>query len=171
MATRDAPAIIRRVSRMGGFTLIELLVVAVLLAIFAAVSVSTVQGADEQSQLAAAQQTVRVIAGQIDVYRQVHGEWPANIDPLWFSNYKLPLNPLQPDHAHTVADDVDGSGNDRKWHPQNKTTESFPFWYNPLNGAFRIRVPSQATDAGTLELYNAANGSHVPSLASTGLVP
>jgi len=155
----------------NGFTLIELLLVTVLLAIFAAVVVVNVQEADNASRVASAQQAIRVISKQIDVFRQVKGSWPATIDPTWFRNYKLPLNPLVPAHPRTINNDIDGSNNPAKWHPQDKTTQNFPFWYNARNGAVRIRVPVQKSEAETLALYNAANGTHVTALNITTLVP
>jgi type II secretory pathway pseudopilin PulG len=147
------------------------LVVVVLLAIFAAVVVINIQGTEKETEVPAALQVTQVISKQIDVYRQVHGKWPTRIEELWFQNYKLPVNPLVRDHPRTINSDIDGTNNPAKWHPENKTTSSFPFWYNATNGAVRIRVPKQATDTETLALYNAANGSNATSLGSTSLTP
>ena len=69
---------------------------------------------------------------------------------MWFQNYKLPLNPLVPNHAANINSDIDGSNNAAKWHPVDRTTLQFTFWYNARNGAVRIRVPRQATEAQTL---------------------
>lgn len=154
-----------------GFTLIELLVVAILLAIFAAVVVVNIEGADEEAGVPSARQAIQVISKQIDLYRQVNGTWPATIDVAWFQNYKLPLNPLAPNHTANINSDVDGSNNAAKWHPSDKTTLNFPFWYNAKNGAVRIRVPRQSSDTETLALYNAANGSRVTSLSGISLAP
>lgn len=158
-----------RVAIRQGFTLIELLVVAILLAIFAAVVVVNIQGADKEAGVPSARQAIQVISKQIDVYRQVNGSWPAMIDVVWFQNYKLPVNPLVPNHPATINSDIDGTNNPAKWHPSDKTTLNFPFWYNATNGAVRIRVPKQSTNAETLALYNAANGTTVTSLASISL--
>ena len=154
-----------------GFTLVELLVVVVLLAIFAAVVVVNLQGADKEAGVPAARQAIQVISKQIDVYRQANGKWPTRIEVQWFQNYKLPVNPLVPNHRATINSDIDGANNSAKWHPNDKTTLNFPFWYNAKNGAVRIRVPVQPTDAQTLALYNSANGSNATSLASISLTP
>jgi hypothetical protein len=73
---------------------------------------------------------------------------------------------LQPDHPRTIQSDYDQSRSG-KWHPIDKTTANHPFWYNPANGAFRIRVPRQATNAETLALYNRVNGTSVRALDDT----
>lgn len=160
-----------RASLRQGFTLVELLVVVVVLAIFAAVVVVNLQGADKAAAIPAAHRAIQVISKQIDVYRQMNGKWPPTIDAAWFQNYKLPVNPLMPNHSATINSDIDGSDNPAKWHPNDKTTLNFPYWYNARNGAVRIRVPKQATDAETLALYNDANGTNVTSLSGTALVP
>lgn len=135
----------------------------VVIAVFAAVVVAPLGNADQESRTSAALHTVKMIRDQLLRHHDVNGAWPATIDPAWFRYQKLPVNPFVPGHRNTVLSDVDGSNNAAKWHPDDKTTRTHPFWYNRLNGAFRIRVPVQATDAETLRLYNAANGVELPA--------
>ena len=156
--------------RLSAFTLIELLIVAVLIALFAAITVPELAGSDDEARAATAFQAVRAIARQIEQHREPDGTWPGNIEPAWFRGYKLPVNPLHPDHNRDIRADVDGSNNADKWHPSDKTTTKFPFWYNPRNGAFRVRVPVQDSDAATLALYNLANNTEVPDLGATAKV-
>ena len=133
--------------------------------------VVNIQGADKEAGVPSARQAIQVISKQIDVYRQANGKWPTRIEAQWFQNYKLPVNPLVPNHSATINSDIDGANNSAKWHPNDKSTLNFPFWYNATNGAVRIRVPRQSTDAQTLALYNAANGSTVTSLSTVSLKP
>ncbi len=156
----------RRHSQAAGFTLIEILIVAVLLAIFAAAVVPSLTSHDDDARVAAAFNLVRSIGRQIDRNRDSDGNFPARVEAAWFQGYKLPVNPLHPDHPNTIQSDTDLSGSG-KWHPINKTTVAHPFWYNPANGAIRIRVPRQATDAETLALYNRANGTNVRAYNGT----
>ncbi len=149
-----------------GFTLVELLIVAVLLAIFAAAVVPNLTNHDDDARAAAAFNVVRSIGRQIDRNRDSDGNFPARVEVVWFQGYKLPANPLHPDHHNTIQSDNDQTGSG-KWHPIDKTTTNHPFWYNPANGAIRIRVPRQATDAETLALYNRANGTSVSTYRGT----
>lgn len=86
--------------------MIELLVVVVLLAIFAAVVVVNLQGANKEIGVPAARQAIQVISKQIEVYRQVNGNWPTRIEVQWFQNYKLPVNPWVPNHPATINCDM-----------------------------------------------------------------
>ena len=157
---------LRSATTRNGFTLVELLVVVVLLAIFAAAIVPSLSGRDAEAKAASAHSAVRSIARQLEQHRSSNGDWPAQVEAAWFRGYKLPVNPLQPNHPRTVQDDINPAHG--KWHPRDKTTDNFPFWYNPLNGAIRIRVPRQASDEETLALYNAANGADVAFFTGTG---
>lgn len=148
-----------------GFTLVELLVVAVVLAIFAAVVTASMVDADKEPKISAAHHTAKMIQKQINQHRDTKGSWPANVDLAWFRHSQPPVNPFVPEHLNNVLSDVDAVNDPNKWHPSGKTTQSFPFWFNPQNGAFRIRVPAQSSDAETLALYNAANGVKLTALS------
>lgn len=52
-------------------------------------------------------------------------------------------------------------------HPLNKTLAVgiYPYWYNNVIDALRIRVLSQPTTGGTLALYNELNASSMNNLA------
>ena len=142
-------------SSLLGFSLLELLVVVVILATLAAIVVPIILKSDDDAKLSAAQQIVRQVEQRISLAKHKDGEWPANIQQAWF--HSTPKNPFALNHRKTIYDDVDGSNNANKWQPNDKTTKDFPFWYNRRNGAFRIRVPEQASAPETLELYNKAN--------------
>lgn len=148
-----------------GFSLVELLLVVIILAILVAIVLPSILSSDDEAEIAAAQQVVRIVRQQLDVEHGKSSQWPANIQREWFVGGILPKNPFVRNHPRTAQSDVDGENNRDKWHPRDKTTENHPFWYNRANGAFRIRVPEQKTNADTLALYNQANRTNARSLS------
>ena len=152
-------------TRTQGFTLLELLIVAVLLAVFAAIIVPSLTGADDEATAATAYSVVRTVGRILERKRDENGDWPANIEAEWFRGHKLPVNPFEPTHRRTIRQNIDPDPTE--WHPSQKTTRNHPFWYNPSNGAFRVLVPQQPTDAETVALYNLANGSAISSLSDS----
>ena len=93
-----------------------------------------------------------------------HG-FPDRLEPAWFGG-DVPSNPLAaPDHAWL---DVAPDG-DTKVHPPDPVLDPSSgvqagFWYSPVAGVFRARVPAQLTVRATLELYNQVNGVALTSL-------
>ena len=156
----------RKIRCHQGFTLIELLIVLIILSILAAIVYPMYSDSTHSSTNAVAITLVQGVVKKIDIYKLKHGSWPSSIQSEWFRGYKLPVNPFVPGHTRSINDDLDGS-KINKWHPYGKTTELYPFWYNPLNGAFRMRVPAQRTDAETLALYNMINKTSVSGMSSS----
>ncbi len=150
-----------------GFSLLEFLVVIIILATLAAIVFPAILGSDEDAKIAVAQSIVKTVQKQVDIVHKTTGKIPGNIQREWFVGNILPKNPLVPEHPRSITDDVDGSNNPNKWHPTDKTTSSFPFWYNAHNGAFRIRVPEQASGEQTLALYNRVNMTDARRLNDT----
>lgn len=104
---------------------------------------------------------VRAATDQADL--NVRG-WPKTIDPAWFES-NPPVNGLVPtdrpwlEVASAQDEDLD--------HPtirQSVTGRLATFWYNPGTGQIRARVGPSVSDRKALELYNAINGSAVPTL-------
>ena len=151
--------------KRDGFTLVELLIVAVVLAIFAAFVVQSIANTEVDAKISAAQNVTKMVQRKVDEHYARYGEWPQEIPVNWFLGYKLPVNPLEPEHKKTIQNDYDRSNNPFKYHPRTKTTKNWPFWYNLSNGAFRIRVPEQESDAETLALYNLVNLTNAASLS------
>ena len=158
-------AVHKQIVKRGGFTLVELLIVVVVLAIFAAFVVQSISNTEEEAQISAAQNVTKMVQRKIEEHHARYGEWPQEIPVNWFLGYKLPVNPLEPDHRKTIQNDYDRSNNPFKYHPRTKTTRNWPFWYNLSNGAFRIRVPEQESDAETLALYNLVNLTQANSMS------
>jgi len=152
-----------------GFSLVELVIVIMILGILMAVAVPALVTVVDNANVKATRATVRTIRDKIATYRMSNCEYPDTIQPEWFSNGRLPPNPFKPDHPILQ---IDSSGNKDKLHPIYKIIQDNPshgqgFWYNPLNGAFRARVPYQKTDAATLDLYNEVNGADVTGYRDT----
>lgn len=154
--------------RRCGFTLVEILIVVVILGILAAVVVPQFSDASEGARVSATAANVRAVQDQIAMYQARNGVYPSVIDEGWFKTELT--SPVGQGLPETVG--YDDSNNASKWHTTAKGVppEGIPvswggiYWYNPLNGAFRARVPQQATDVETLELYNKVNNTGVTSL-------
>ncbi len=142
-----------------GFTLIELLIVVVILSTFASIAVPTLFSKTDDSKIVVAITTVKNVQKKIQSHQLLNGQWPTQIDKSWFINRKNPRSPFNPNYEGATANI---QNIEDKWHPEYKTIERYPpFWYNKHNGAFRIRVPTQATEELTVELYNRVNYSSV----------
>lgn len=113
------------------------------------------------------QQQIMLQAALERVARNEYG-FPITIDPEWFGDM-VPLNPLV------------GAGHDwmeiatadeaRLAHPDVRTADDPSlscFWYNPVNGIVRARVPHGVSDEKALALYNFVNGCNLPSLFASG---
>lgn len=151
--------------KQTAFTLVELLILVVVISILTAIVFPTISDVSDQTRLTAAQTSVRAIQKQIDIHKTKTGQYAPTLQVEWFRGYKIPKSPY-------------GSGNGtpvfyanklNKLHPTFKEVNSrTPYWYNSMTGLVRIRVPVQASDVETLELYNAANSSNIPDLNYTG---
>ena len=142
-----------------GYTLIELLIVVVILSTLASIVMPRLFSKTDESKVIVAITTVKNVQKKIQSYHLLNGQWPTEIDRAWFTTKKYPRSPFYPNFDGPTAN-IQNLGD--KWHPEYKTIERYPpFWYNIDNGSFRIRVPSQATDEETIELYNRVNTSAV----------
>ncbi len=113
------------------------------------------------------QQQIMLQAALERVPRNEYG-FPITIDPEWFGDM-VPRNPLvDVDHPWM---EVAGSDEARLAHPAIRTADEASvacFWYNPITGIVRARVPHEVSDEGTLEMYNFVNGCNLPSLFASG---
>ncbi|MFZ4750231.1 MAG: hypothetical protein ACOYMM_06950 [Phycisphaerales bacterium] len=83
---------------------------------------------------------------------------PHQIDPSWFSDAPA-KNMLATQSAPWVELALPGELD--KNHPKDPTFRGgrgAMFWYNPVRGIVRARVPDQTTDESTLALYEQING-------------
>lgn len=148
----------------SGFTLIELLIVVVILSTLASIVAPNFYSLGDRGKITAANTTVQNIQKKITAYRTLNDHWPTDIDNSWFIHKKYPRSPFATNYTGNTINVNDSPA---KWHPRFKTLGQYPpFWYCRGNGSFRIRVPAQATDTETLELYNSANMSNVTNLNS-----
>jgi prepilin-type N-terminal cleavage/methylation domain-containing protein len=150
-----------------GFTLVEVLIVVVLMAIMATVAMTQVNNSVTDAQVATAQEIVATVQRRIRAAQVLDTSTPGELDIQWFTPPRLPSNPFQLDMPLSRSY-IDASNDPSLMHPADKTTESgSPYWYNPQNGVFRMRVPWQGNASDTLDLYNRCNGTRSTDVADT----
>ena len=154
------------VSRVGkGFTLVEILIVVVILGVLAVMVVPQFASASTDAKASSASAIINQVQKKILIYYGTNGDYPDEIDPDWFANRELPRNPFKPDVVDSVYYNLGVPAS--KTHPSVKDLRNPSlkvFWYNPVNGRFRARVPQQDSAGETLTLYNRVNGSRLISL-------
>jgi hypothetical protein len=85
---------------------------------------------------------------------------PHQIDPTWFRESSV-RNQLAKQNAPWIELALPAEL-DRN-HPHDPTFRGgrgAMFWYNPIRGIIRARVPDQTTDEATLALYESINGEN-----------
>jgi prepilin-type N-terminal cleavage/methylation domain-containing protein len=65
-----------------GFTLIELMIITVLIGLLATIAVTKLNGFRDKAKLAATRSELRNVITAAEVYRTVHGYFPATLDDL-----------------------------------------------------------------------------------------
>lgn len=156
------------------FTLVELLIIFAILAIMAAIVVPRYTNATDVSRTATMASNVRLVRGFIAMhaiqanYELSEEGFPTQIHADWFPQNQLP------EHAWTglpmIVNAVDG--NVDAVFPGSKIYDTSVAgaanaWYNTSNGAFCVRVPPQATDAATVEMFNRANATSATTIHQT----
>ena len=156
------------VKKKPGFTLVEMLIVISVLGILAALVYPYVAVGKEEAQASAASSTLESLRKQISLYHAERGAFPTGIPNDWFAGGKKPTNPFSGEQVATV--EVETSKDAARTEPADKivTAGTPPIWYNPANGAVRMRVNSQKTAAETVALYNRINGSQISALNQSG---
>ncbi|MFZ4575025.1 MAG: prepilin-type N-terminal cleavage/methylation domain-containing protein [Phycisphaerales bacterium] len=145
------------------FSLLELVIVAAIIAVIVAIVAPRVGGMTERSKIAAVGETVRNVQNRVDQEFEIERAYPTSVQPSWFAGGNL-THAMFPG----VAAAVEVVNDPAVAHPVIRfSTGATPvFWYNRGNGAFRARVPAQATAAETRALYRKVNG--VPGLEVHG---
>ena len=144
-----------------GFTLVELLIVLVILGALTAIAVRAIRDHAEEARVAAMASVVRTAQSQIDLYCAQHSAYPPTVDPAWFQGELS--NTWHPAHATPLWLSPDPV----KRYPSNKVltqASASTLWYTPFFGRFYARVPAQATDAETIDLFNRVNGTRITAL-------
>lgn len=148
-----------------GFTLVELTIVVLMLSILAAMVIPKISSGTDESRTSATAATVKsvntMIQFEINDPDNVNGDIPATIDPDWFANKQLPVNPWDEGFSGPRVE-VDATAGADQTHPVFKTFRgNGVFWYNPSNGRFRALIPDQGDADVNLELYNAVNSAAI----------
>lgn len=151
--------------------LIDSLIAMMLLGILAAVLLYHRERTQDLEQLRRTHQALAQLQEQA-LYRSALGEeaverspigFPVRIEPAWFSN-KLPHNALVSGDRPWLDIAPPGDMSDQPPDPIILGPDQAAFWYNPNRGIFRARVMPQVSEQSTLELYNQANNTAMPSL-------
>lgn len=109
-----------------------------------------------------------LLRSQSDRHSLNKNGWPMAIDPAWFAQDELPLNPLvdaDRPWLEIAAPDQAGWRHPRPIFVIDRSTAMF--WYNPSLGIVRARVSLQATDEETLTMYNSTNKTALTSINPT----
>lgn len=155
--------------KRGGFSLLELAIVVAIIAIIGAIVAPRVGAMAERSQAAQVAETVRMVQLKVEEEYQFEQAYPVTLPRAWFAGGDL-QHSMFPGTSATVEVINDSA----LQHPAVKVGGGgvSVFWYNRGNGAFRARVPSQATPAETLALYRLVNGgtkTQVSGIKDAGL--
>ena len=119
---------------------------------------------DDESQVEATRAALSSIRSEVGIHSAIGdvslNEFghPHQIDPGWFSDTPS-KNLFAKQNAPWVELALPGEF-DRN-HPKDPTFRGgrgAMFWYNPIRGIVRARVPDQTTDEATLALYESING-------------
>lgn len=154
--------------------ILDSLMAVVLAALLAGILIHQQHEQQRQRDVQAVRANVRIIQQQVmlqaaleRVPRNEYG-FPITIDPEWFGDL-VPRNPLLgPGHPWMEIASPDES---RLVHPAIRTADKTSlacFWYNPITGVVRARVPHEVSDESALEMYNFVNGCNLPSLFASG---
>ena len=143
--------------RRRGFTLIEVLCVVTILMILAGIVAMQAVGVGEDARAATLAASVRQVREKIEYYGAISPNgYPASVDPLWFTNGRLPDHPWTGRSIviEVVADAwVTITPDDPSYEDGGSNA-----WYNATNGAFCALVPTIGSADETAALFNYVNG-------------
>jgi hypothetical protein len=150
--------------------ILDTLVALMLVGILAGLVMHHRQVEDVRAAEDLAREEVRRFQAQIHLHTALSGGeqrdrgYPASIEPAWFQG-NLPANPLLgADHPWL---EVAGPGAAHALHPPDLVAadrDTASFWYNPVTGVVRARIPAGVSDVQALELYNYVNDCDLPTL-------
>ena len=144
-----------------GFTLVELVIVVLILGILASVVLPKAFLQTSDSELATIRLSLRAMQDQIDLQHALTGQYPARIEATWFRGNKLPHHPL---NGGSIPD-VHVFNGDNRQHPSHKTLDLYgAYWYNPVVGVVRARVPVSPSAAQIIAQYNEVNQAALTTL-------
>jgi hypothetical protein len=160
-----APAVRSSRHRLGISAFGALVTVASLVLVGALVVPDLAMSA-QTANAAATTAIVGTVEKRVGEYYATNNSYPDKIDPAWFFDHKLPVNPMALNHKNPIHYDTTGDAD--KTHPEWKfITDQGAYWYNPANGKFRAYVTHHNTDDMTLALYNKVNDCKLQDIHAT----
>jgi hypothetical protein len=144
--------------------LVDTMIALTLVGVLAAILLQQRQSQEQLERVAAVQEAIRAIQSQA-LYRAaiqdseaLSNGYSRFIDAAWFD--RPPRNLLLDSGAYRWVDYPDEQGRER-FNPLNivASGQRGAFWYNGYRGIVRARVPLQATEQATVDLYNLVNGT------------
>jgi len=150
---------------------IDSLVAVMLAGVLASIIVFNRKHDEQQLALEQTRQAIRQIEQQISLQITLErvevndNGFPRTVDPTWFQ-IEVPDNAMFDDARPWL--EVAGPEDRDLEHPARLTAvdpSQATFWYNPYRGIVRARVPEGISDAATIRMYNAANGTSISSIA------
>lgn len=144
--------------------LLDLIALGLLIVLLLGVVFHHRASAKQEQSVRMARLSVDRIQAEVDLLRALgrvrtnESGHPVGVDPRWFEG-ELPLNPLLADGRPWL--DLAKPGEITRRHPwvwQVDDGGEAMFWYNPVQGVVRARVPRQQSEERARRLYAEVNG-------------
>jgi len=163
---RSTATFVRLSRRRRGISAFGAMITVASVVLVGALVIPDLANSAETANAAATTAIVGTVEKRVGEYYATHDQFPDKIDPQWFFDHKLPVNPMDLDHPNPIH--YDTTRDATKTHPEWKfITDQGAYWYNPANGKFRAYVTRHPADDLTLALYNKVNDCKLADMHAT----